>query len=64
MKPSEPKNKKNRRNAKNNQKKILEEICGHNISPKTLVFLVFLFSLGFFKFLVFLNPVAAESFGV
>ena len=43
----------------------LEETLGHNISPKTLFFLVSLFFLVFFDFFVFfLSPVADESFRV
>ena len=42
-----------------------KETLGHNISPKTLFFLVSLFFLVFFEFSGFvLSPVADESFGV
>ena len=38
MKASESKTKKLGEMQKRTTKKYLEEICGHNISPKTLVF--------------------------
>jgi len=75
-KPKTPKQtKKNKETKKNNEtqknketKKTnpLEETLGHNISPKTLVFLVSLVFLVFFEvfFCFFLSPVADETFRV
>ena len=66
MKASESKNQKNSRKTKKTKetKKTnpLEETLGHNISPKTLVFLVSLVFFGFFEFFVsFLSPVAMKA---
>ena len=61
-----PKNSKKTKKTKETKKtNPLEETLGHNISPKTLVFLVSLVFLIFFEFFVsFPSPVADESFRV